>query len=279
MRAIADDTGLIACPATGQCGRLAPRDDVVSRSETATFVPFDPGVYHIGYAGDGFAFDNETPSHRVFLEPFALASRLVTCGEYRAFMDDGGYTWPELWLSDGWAARRLHGWEAPLYWERSGDAWQVDRHESLYRLAVIDGLGHGELAAHAAATAKQTLADRPERGHVAGQATLLHRVGEGLAQHRVGVVYHSRRQPAGPVQAAGPLHVGVGGRQVAWAELVAVMEPRHLGFILANWPQHAKKVVVLQIEEHLASSERELRRILEPKIRALLDRCDESATA
>jgi predicted protein tyrosine phosphatase len=68
-------------------------------------------------------------------------------------------------------------------------------------------------------------------------------------------------------------------RELAWAELVAVMEPRHLGFIVANWPQHAKKVVVLQIEEHLASSERELRRMLEPKIRALIERCDESATA
>ena len=68
-------------------------------------------------------------------------------------------------------------------------------------------------------------------------------------------------------------------RELAWAELVAVMEARHLGIIIANWPQHARKVVVLQIEEHLAASERELRRILEPKIRALLGRCDESATA
>jgi predicted protein tyrosine phosphatase len=68
-------------------------------------------------------------------------------------------------------------------------------------------------------------------------------------------------------------------RELAWAELVAVMEPRHLGIIVTNWPQHAKKVVVLQIEEHLASSERELRRTLEPKIRALIERCDESATA
>ena len=68
-------------------------------------------------------------------------------------------------------------------------------------------------------------------------------------------------------------------RELAWAELVAVMEPRHLGTIIAKWPQQAKKVVVLQVEEHLASSERDLRRILEPKIRALIERCDESATA
>jgi ergothioneine biosynthesis protein EgtB len=106
-------------------GRLAPRDGSVSRGETATFVPFDAAVYRIGHAGDGFAFDNESPRHRVFLEPFALASRLVTCGEYMAFMADGGYQRPELWLSDGWAAGRLHNWEAPLYWEKDADAWQV----------------------------------------------------------------------------------------------------------------------------------------------------------
>jgi ergothioneine biosynthesis protein EgtB len=61
----------------------------------------------------------------VFLEPFTLASRLVTCGEYLAFMADGGYQRPELWLSDGWAAGRLHNWEAPLYWEKDADAWRV----------------------------------------------------------------------------------------------------------------------------------------------------------
>jgi ergothioneine biosynthesis protein EgtB len=61
----------------------------------------------------------------VFLEPFAIASRLVTCGEYLEFMADGGYTRPELWLSDGWAARGVHGWEAPLYWEKDGADWTV----------------------------------------------------------------------------------------------------------------------------------------------------------
>jgi ergothioneine biosynthesis protein EgtB len=82
-------------------------------------------VRRIGHGGDGFAFDNEGPAHRVFLEPFAVASRLVTCGEYLQFMADDGYNRPELWLSDGWAARRQHGWEAPLYWERHGDRWLV----------------------------------------------------------------------------------------------------------------------------------------------------------
>jgi ergothioneine biosynthesis protein EgtB len=83
----------------------------------------------IGHEGPGFAFDNEGPRHRVWLAGFALASRLVTCGEYLAFVEDGGYGRPELWLSDGWAAVEARGWQAPLYWEREGDtrggAWQL----------------------------------------------------------------------------------------------------------------------------------------------------------
>ncbi|MEZ4426427.1 MAG: ergothioneine biosynthesis protein EgtB [Nannocystaceae bacterium] len=79
--------------------------------------PHAGGLLEIGHDGRGFAFDNERPRHRVFLEPFALAGRLVTCGEYRQFIADGGYARPELWLSDGWDAVRRHGWRAPLYWE------------------------------------------------------------------------------------------------------------------------------------------------------------------
>ncbi len=69
---------------------------------------------------DGFAFDNEGPRHTVYLAAFALADRLVTNGEYLAFMEDGGYERPEFWLSDGWNARKPQGWTAPLYWERAG---------------------------------------------------------------------------------------------------------------------------------------------------------------
>jgi len=75
-----------------------------------------------------FCFDNETPRHRVYLEPFQIASREVTCREYLEFMSDDGYVRPELWLSDGWEAVEQAGWEAPLYWERdSGDemGWRV----------------------------------------------------------------------------------------------------------------------------------------------------------
>jgi ergothioneine biosynthesis protein EgtB len=80
---------------------------------------------YIGHDGDGFAFDNEFPRHRVFLNPFRLASRLVTNEEYLAFMTDRGYVRPELWLSDGWAERQQQGWDAPLYWERTGNDWSA----------------------------------------------------------------------------------------------------------------------------------------------------------
>ncbi len=81
------------------------------------FVEHAEGVRWIGHGGDAFAFDNETPRHRVFVGAFALAERPVTCGEYLRFMQDGGYARPELWLSSGWDAVVANRWEAPLYWE------------------------------------------------------------------------------------------------------------------------------------------------------------------
>ena len=81
----------------------------------------DAGIRWIGHAGDGFAFDNEGPRHRVFLDAFRLASRLVTNGEYLDFISDGGYRRPELWLSAGLATVQDRKWDAPLYWERDAD--------------------------------------------------------------------------------------------------------------------------------------------------------------
>lgn len=75
------------------------------------------GVAQIGHAGDGFAYDNETPRHRELLHPHAIANRCVTNAEFREFIDDGGYRNPLLWLSDGWDAVRREGWAHPLYWD------------------------------------------------------------------------------------------------------------------------------------------------------------------
>ena len=81
------------------------------------------GLAQVGHAGQGFAFDSEGPRHTVFLQPHELAGRLVTNGEYRRFVEESGYDRPELWLSDGWAARKTHRWQAPLYWQSAGGGW------------------------------------------------------------------------------------------------------------------------------------------------------------
>jgi ergothioneine biosynthesis protein EgtB len=91
------------------------------------WVEFPGGLQAIGHDGDGFCFDNEHPRHKVFLEPFTLASRPATCAEYLEFMEDGGYERPELWLSDGWNAVQSGSWRAPLYWLRDPETkeWMV----------------------------------------------------------------------------------------------------------------------------------------------------------
>ncbi len=104
-----------------------------SGARELTFTGFAGGLTEIGISPDpkdaqAFAFDNETPRHTVYLQPFALANRLVTCAEYLEFMNDNGYTRPELWLSEGWTAMRAEGWQAPLYWRRdqAGEAgWSM----------------------------------------------------------------------------------------------------------------------------------------------------------
>lgn len=86
-------------------------------------VAFEGGLIEIGHCGEGFAFDNEGPRHQVYLEPFRLADRLVTNSEWLAFMADGGYARPELWLAEGWARVQAEGWQAPLYWEEGEHGW------------------------------------------------------------------------------------------------------------------------------------------------------------
>jgi ergothioneine biosynthesis protein EgtB len=91
----------------------------------ARWSSYEGGVVELGESGDGFAFDNERPRHRVLLRPYQLQHRLVTSGEYLAFIDDGGYRRPELWLADGWEVRQRGDWQAPLYWERSDPGWRL----------------------------------------------------------------------------------------------------------------------------------------------------------
>jgi ergothioneine biosynthesis protein EgtB len=89
------------------------------------WIDFEGGLVEIGHGGDGFAFDNEGPRHRAWVDPFALATRLATCGEYAAFIADGGYRRPEFWLSAGWDCVKQHDWQAPLYWHSDDDDWNL----------------------------------------------------------------------------------------------------------------------------------------------------------
>ncbi|MDE1916235.1 MAG: ergothioneine biosynthesis protein EgtB [Sphingomonadales bacterium] len=82
------------------------------------FASIDGGMVEIGADGTGFSFDAEGPRHTTFIEPFDLATRLVTNREWQDFIEDGGYEDPRLWLSDGWAMARAQNWRAPLYWEQ-----------------------------------------------------------------------------------------------------------------------------------------------------------------
>lgn len=117
-----------------------------------TWHEFDGGITHIGYDGEDFCFDNETPRHRQFLEPYQLASRLVTNAEYLAFIEDGGYNEPSFWLSEGWEFLRAQGISQPLYWHHIDGQW----HEfSLQGLTPLRGqapalhLSYFEVSAYA----------------------------------------------------------------------------------------------------------------------------------
>ena len=105
------------------------------RPQPLAWTSYAGGLHTFGHDGGGFAFDNEGPAHQAFVAPFELASRPVTHGEFAAFIDDGGYRRPELWLSLGWDAVQSRGWHAPLYWSRHGDAFRTF---TLHGMADID---------------------------------------------------------------------------------------------------------------------------------------------
>lgn len=95
-----------------------------SASGTGNFVELTVGIHEIGHAGEGFCFDNELSRHKVYLEDFAISDRLVTNGEFIAFIDAGGYDDPMLWHSDGWDWVKQNDVASPLYWQRNDTDWQ-----------------------------------------------------------------------------------------------------------------------------------------------------------
>lgn len=143
-------------------------------------VSFEEGLYAIGHQGDGFGFDNEFPHHKVYLQPFRMSSHLVTNGDWMAFMEDGGYENPLLWLSDGWSQLRREQWRMPLYWQKtsSGDfsAMTLSGLQPLVSAAPVTHIGYFEADAYARWAGKRlpreaewevAAAKQPVAGHFA----------------------------------------------------------------------------------------------------------------
>jgi len=114
-------------------------------ARTAEWIAFAGGLADIGFNGSGFSFDNELPRHRVWLQPFSLASQLVTNGEFLAFVDAGGYRDPALWLSEGWDAVAANGVAHPLYWVQQDGAWHAFTLHGLQPLDLAAPLEHVSL--------------------------------------------------------------------------------------------------------------------------------------
>ena len=112
--------------------RPRPSDDTPGPIE---WLDFDGGLVRIGHEGEGFHFDNEAPRHQTWLEPFQLADRPVTCGDWLEFMADSGYHDARWWLSEGWATITREGWEAPMYWETTATGWHV---HTLHGMQPVD---------------------------------------------------------------------------------------------------------------------------------------------
>lgn len=106
------------------------------------WINFSGGLFPSGHEGDDFAFDNEKPSHLVYLDDFALAAQLVTNGEYLEFMQAGGYQKPEYWLADGWTAVQQERWSAPLYWEKIDGQWWVMTLSGMQKLHLHEPVCH-----------------------------------------------------------------------------------------------------------------------------------------
>lgn len=112
------------------------------KQNKSKWVDFDGGVYTIGHGEYGFGYDNEYPLHKIYLEPFALNSHLVTNKEYIEFIEDGGYKTPELWLSEGWATVEENGWEAPFYWEGDYGKWEEFTLSGMRRVDPKEPVSH-----------------------------------------------------------------------------------------------------------------------------------------
>lgn len=126
-----------------EASRHGLEDAIQARSVAdITWTRHRGGMNQVGHEGQGFSFDNEGPRHAQYLHPFELADRLVTCGQWLDFMEDGGYSRHELWHMEGWLLVQAEKWEAPLYWERGDAGWNVFTLEGLRPVNELDPVVH-----------------------------------------------------------------------------------------------------------------------------------------
>jgi ergothioneine biosynthesis protein EgtB len=155
-------------PAVFSTARSLPSS---ARTGALTMCESEGGLVEIGAANAGFSYDCERPRHRVYLQPFAVANRLVSNGEWLEFMNDGGYQNPLLWLADGWDACQRKGWRAPLYWRELEGQWQQFGLDGLQRLnfaAPVCHISYYEADAYARWAGKRLPSEQEWEHSVAG---------------------------------------------------------------------------------------------------------------
>ncbi len=189
-------------------------------------VGFEGGVHEVGHAGDGFAYDNESPRHRVFVEDFSLASRLVSNEEFAAFVEDGGYRSSALWLDEGWAWVREQGIEAPLYWDPVGGGHAsytlagvkpLDPHAPVCHVSFFEADAYARWANKRLVTEEEwevaaATVDASSRGTLQDDG-VLHPVGRparGKVQHLFGEVWEHTASAYRPYPGFSPLGGALG---------------------------------------------------------------------
>lgn len=125
--------------------QVAPRG-TLPQIDVSRWQKFEAGIVEVGHDGVGFFFDNETPRHRQFVEPFFIATRLVSNREYLAFVEDGGYQNPLLWLAAGWDWVTQEKLTHPIYWQEShsqfDSTWQEFTLNGLQPIALDEAVAH-----------------------------------------------------------------------------------------------------------------------------------------
>jgi len=187
------------------------------------WINHDGGLVEIGHSGGDFCYDNETPRHTTYLEPFALASRCVTAAEFLEFMQDGGYDTPALWLSDGWNTVCARGWNAPEYWRKQHGGWEqftLRGWNELDPTAPVVHVSYYEAEAYARWAGKRlpreqewehAAADRPVKGNFVDSGALhpLPAHGAGLTQ-MFGDVWELTASPYTPYPGYAPAEGALG---------------------------------------------------------------------